>query len=251
MILFYLYYAVFLIVAIVIAVLTYKALHHRSRLLAAGVSSLPVIVLALFYPIPIHGGVTFLIEILIEEWQAQQQNRGVRIQEEAQDAFIDSLKTRFAGPLAFQIVGPSLGSWSKITTVEGTAGWHESQNHLVWTDLLSWPDAPPVPTLQDAKAFCHSLSPQGYWALPTEAELYFFWKADGPRVSPGQDFSSLAYSVDIDLKMELLTVFRGQRPGYALRCVARGPDVPEMGFTQDDIALAEWNTFQLNKADIF
>ena len=69
MIIFYLYYAVFLVAAIAIAVLSYKALRHRSRFWAASFSIVPVIGLVLLYPIPIHGGVTFLIEILIEDCQ--------------------------------------------------------------------------------------------------------------------------------------------------------------------------------------
>ena len=192
-----------------------------------------------------------MIEILIEEWQTQQQRREVQVQDKERDAFIESLKSRFAGPLDFQIIEPSVGSWSKITTAGGIEGWYESQNQLVWTDLLPWPDVPPTPSLDDAKAFCQALSPHGYWALPTDADLYFFWKADGPKVSPGQGFSSLAYSVDIGLKMEWLTVFRGRQAGYTLRCVARGPGAPETGFTGKDIALSEWNTFQLNKTDVF
>ena len=249
MIIVYLYYAVFLVAAIAAVVLSYRALRHRSRFLAASFSIVPVVVLVLLYPIPIHGGVTFLIEILLEECQTQQQRHEVQVQEE-QNACIEILNSRFAGPLEFHILEPSVGTWSKITTGK-IEGWYESQSRLVWTDPLSWPDAPSPPSLSHAKAFCQALSPEGNWALPTEAELYFFWKADGLRVSPGQGFSSLAHIVDSGLKMEFLTIFRGHQAGYALRCVARGLGVPETGFTQDDTALSEWNTFQLNKADIF
>lgn len=68
---------------------------------------------------------------------------------------------------------------------------------------------------------------------------------------PGDGRSSLARMVDTDLRMDLPTRFAGRKPGYSLRCVARGPGAPLRGYISEDFPLTERNRFQLQKSEIF
>jgi hypothetical protein len=247
----YSYYGLFCVLAVVAVFAGYRALRHRGRLPAAVLSLSVLALLTLLYPIPVHGGFTFLAEILIEEWAAHRRSEGDRAVQRAEAAFVARLEARFAGPLAFRILDRAPGGWARVATDEGTEGWYERKSRLIWTDMLPWPDAPASPPLEGAVAFCNAVPPQGYWTLPTEGELYFFWKAEGAAISPGRGYSSMAFMVDTGLQMELPTVFRGTRAGYTLRCVARSPKAPEAGYTRDDVELGAWNAFQIRKAELY
>lgn len=247
----YSYFGLFCVLAGAAAFACYRALRHRGRLPAAALSLIVIVVLALLYPIPTHGGLTFLAEVVVQEWAAHRRSEGYSAAKHAEAAFVERLEERFAGPLAFRILDRAGDSWARVTTDEGSEGWYERRSQLLWTDPLPWPDAPPSPTLEQAVAFCNAIPPEGYWTLPTEGELYHFWKADGAAISPGQGYSSMAFTVDIGLQLELPTVFRGKRAGYTLRCVARSSKAPKAGYTRDDVELGAWNAFQLQKADLY
>lgn len=240
------WYLLFLGVLVGIAVACYRPLRAR---LGAWVALLPVAAVlvlgALLVPMPMHGGFTTPVSILWEEAAS-----ALRDKKAPRERYVDPtleayLHTRFAGALEFS---PEVGGRGRLRVATGTAfgrGWYEPESGLVWTDPLRWPEAAQLPTLEAARDFCARQAPIGYWALPTDAELYFFWRAGGPVVSPNPGFDTVAQLVDLDTGMAIPTYHRGARTGYVVRCVGRAPGAPEGGYTRRDVALSDWNEYQL------
>ncbi len=220
----------------------FRRFGHGPALLAAGAVFSCT---ALFFPIPIHGGFTVLIEVLLDELHSQAAFRRLERKDENRAAFLASLENRFGEPLAYEILDRPQPGWAIVDTVGGQA-WLAEESHLIWGRLLIWPQIAGLPTLEDAERLCGEQHPSGCWALPTEAEYYHFWKAGGERIFPAEGYGRLASTVDTELRQKLPSYRLGPR-GVALRCVARTAEAPVRGYVQEDIPLAEWNSYQLGR----
>jgi hypothetical protein len=232
-----------LLVAAGVAILAHRLLRrfgHGPALLVAGAVFGGAV---LFFPIPIHGGFTLLIEVLLDELQSQADLRRLEQKDENRAAFLASLESRFGEPLAYEILDRPQPGWAIVDTVGGQA-WLAEESHLIWGRLLIWPQSAGLPTLDDVERLCREQPPQGCWALPTEAEYYHFWQAGGERILPDEGYGRLSSIVDIDLQQKLPSYRLGPR-GFALRCVARTAESPVRGYLQEDIPREEWNRYQL------
>ena len=145
-----------------------------------------VVCMALF-PIPIHGGVMFFFEVVWHELLDWKNSHEVAIDTRKADRFRQSLEGRFKGTIAYEIesIAPQK-DWVEVRVSGGIQPWKNESNGLVWSDPVVWKNGPSRPSLEEAKTFCQSLEPVGYWALPTEAEMSLFWKANQLQKSVGR-----------------------------------------------------------------
>lgn len=253
------FYLIALLIVLGTGIGVYWVFARRSRWLGAGLGLLLVAVLVLLWPIPIHGGFTFLGEVLYRELhQALEARQEVARQQEKQE-FAQRVETRFSGTLNFGVTEALSGTWSRVL-VDGTQpAWFEADSRMLWSDWLPFEADAALPSLPAAKARCQDYLPHGHWALVSEAENYLLWKSGGDKLLPRAPASSMSYLVDDDLGMEMPTYKlrgsannAGQQPGeyrqFVLRCVARGPGAPAGGYVRHDIPLDEWNRYQLSKA---
>ncbi len=201
--------------------------------------------LFLLFPIPIHGGFTLTGELYwdaLEEWLEQ---RAERRQAEAKLRRETQLRdaVRFGDAGRFRILDGQ-SPWFRVSNEFGMTAHLHRASGLVFTDPFPWqPDG--VVTWEEADAACREIAPAATWALPTQAELYLFWRDDGRAVSPwGQgQFVSVAHDMDLGLSMTV----RHAGPGpHLLRCVTRDPAAGGAAVSRDDIPLEEWNRFQLD-----
>ncbi len=243
------WYLLFLGMLAGVAVTCYRPLRAR---LGGWVALLPVaavVVLgALLVPMPIHGGFTTPASILWEEATSALRDKRAPRERHVDPTLAAYLKTRFAGALEFSPAPGRSGGLRPVTGSAFDSGWYDPDGGLVWSDPLPWPEAPDFPSLAAARDFCASQAPAGYWALPTEGELYFFWRAAGEAVSPNRGFDSVAQMLDLDSGIAIPTYHRGTRPGYRVRCVARAARAPAGGYTSRDVPGADWNEYQLAKS---
>lgn len=242
-----LFYGGFIAAFIATIITVYIKLRHHGKIKAMGASLLMGALLFLFLPIPIHGGFTFLFEVAFEELQDRMQERNEIQKEEKASAFRIGLQSRFSGVLPFQVVTKESHRWYEVKTAEGTRGWHDSTNGLVWSEAFAGVGSGNRPSLEEAASFCRHLPPAGFWAIPTEAERYHFWKSGGQELFDDQGYGSISGLVDTDLQMVLPVIDLGGGAGLAVRCIARGPGAPARGYIQSDIPLEEWNRFQMVK----
>jgi len=251
MLILYAFFATFLFFTTAAAFLAARYLWSRTRA-GACFSVIGILTLgALLFPLPIHGGFTVLGLVFFEEISRQKQHLAETLDEKKDAAFEHRLEQRFSDRLPYSPLHNLSDPWDRIDVGYGLKAYLQKDANLIWTVPLLWEGAPPHPDLPSAREFCRNLSPRTYWDLPTEAELYHFWAAGGPSISPGSGHSSLAVLVNLDMNLEILTRYAGSRAGIALRCVALGPGAPRTGYTQQDIPLTDWNRFQLSKAEVF
>lgn len=242
------FYGVFVLIVITAAALVFRS-HSKKRgtsraLLASG---LTVVLLGLFFPIPVHGGFTFPIEIMLHELRSGRRLAEQEVRNESKEAFRKKLAARFQGPLVMSVREQVTDQFSSITTQGGTPGWFATRSGLAWTDMLPLDIGSAAPDLERAKAFCAQIEPRGFWGLPTEAELSLFWKAGGYDVSPLSDYGTVSLLENIDLQTEMSSVRTSRSGAYALRCVALGPGAPVTGYLSADIPLPDWNGYQVQK----
>ena len=132
---------------------------------------------------------------------------------------------------------------------DGAIAWFDTDSGLVWSDPLTVPAWAAGGDVKPGREFCANRAPQGYWALPTEGDLFTFWEHAGYRVSPWSGQSTPSLLVDEGLRMELPVWYIGRDRTVAVRCVARSPRAPKAGYSRTDIDIERWNRYQLEKAE--
>ncbi|HAS55046.1 MAG TPA: hypothetical protein DCS42_13475, partial [Nitrospiraceae bacterium] len=202
----FIFYGTYILIAIAVSVSVCRWMKKRGTGKALVAGGLSVVVLALFFPIPIHGGFTFLVEVMLSELRAERTRMEQAVKNERKEDFKARLAARFNGPLVFSVRKQITEQWSSITAADGTQGWHHAGSGLVWTDMLALEGTRTPPELDRAKAFCAALAPISSWALPTEAELSLFWKAGGYGFSPLGNYGTISMLEDIDLLIEMPVV---------------------------------------------
>ena len=241
--------------------LVFFLLRRRGHLLAVGLSLVAMSVFVLIWPIPIHGGFMILGEAMFGEWSREWERRNEDRTDYEQQAYIASFAKRFAGELPILHRDTAGYGWQQISYASGRLAWLDTENGQVWSEWLEITQTPSLPPLELAKKRCAQYLPVGYWALPTEAEHALMWKAGGAKVLPAASVGSVSYIVDADFRMELVTYHllssnngasnNGRSSSarrFAVHCVARGPGGPARGFLQHDVALDDWNRYQLSKS---
>ncbi len=241
------FYGICVLIVIAAAAFIFRRLKSRGVGRALLASGLGVALLLLFFPIPIHGGFTFPVEIMLAELRSERVRVEHKESDERKEAFLKKLAARFRGPLALPVQEPEKEPLSSFTTAGGARGWYDTRSGLAWTDLLALERTGAPPDLERAKAFCADIEPKGFWALPTEAELLLFWKAGGYRLSSLAGYGTAGLLENVDFQTEMLAVRASRNGTYALRCVAIGPAGPAGGYLSGDIPLEEWNAYQLQK----
>lgn len=248
MIVVFIYYGFFLLIAAFVAALIFRWLRKRGLGRALLASGLVLALAAMFFPIPGHGVFIFPVEIMIQELRSERRRVEQDEKSEKKEAFRRRLRARFAGPLAIPVRQDAAERFYSVQTADGARGWYDESSGLVWTDMRPLDSAGAPPDLARAGAFCGQIEPKGFWALPTEAELSMFWKAGGYNHSPLADYGTAGLLENVDLQTELLSVRVSRTGAYALRCVALGPGAPAGGYLSGDIPIDEWNAYQLSKS---
>lgn len=203
---------------------------------------------ALLFPFPIHGGVTFLGAVLWREIAQVNDSQEARRDERRDADFRSGFERRFAGDLAF-VPGKSLGTpWMETVLQDGSTVLYDAESGLVWSSPRTVPSWEPGGDLGPGRRYCAQQLPKGYWALPTEGELFGFWAHEGHRLSPWTGQSTPSVLVDEAQQIELPVWYRGRESGVAVRCVARSPRAPKAGYPQAKVDVARWNAYQLEKA---
>ena len=252
---FILFYGVAILIILGGGVLVYWWVGRHNRLLGVLAGLFSAAALVLIWPIPIHGGFTFLGAIMIDELR-DELARVETVHEAHKDLrFIQGLETRFAGVVEYGHVVELAGSWSTVTLPTGGVAWLDNHSGLIWSTPLVLTTEAPLLALEAGKTLCRQQTPTDYWALPTEAERYQFWRAAGRQHLPHKVAPAMGYMVDEAMGMEIPSVSlppvnsgnnrtRGAIQ-LMLRCVARGPAAPARGYIRSDIPLSEWNRYQL------
>jgi len=241
------FYGIYVLIVFFVAASIFRWLKHRGIGRALLASGLGVALLSLVFPIPVHGGFTFLVEIMLSELRSERVHIEQKERKRRKEAFQEKLAARFRGPLALPVREQLTEQVSSFMTANGTRGWYDARSGLAWTDMLALERTGAPPDLDRARAFCADIEPKGFWALPTEAELSLFWKAGGYRFSPLADYGTAGLLENVDLQTEMLSLRTSRNGTYALRCVALGPGAPAAGYSSKDIPLEEWNAYQLQK----
>ena len=238
------FFAMFALGGIALAWYVYRRLRRFGRISAGLAALFCLILVALGYPIPIHGGFTTLAEVLWEEFGRQQELWQQQTKNERKETFLHQYEERFAGELSFRPRSEQLGNWLPVITDGEQMAWLDPDHQLIWSKAFPWRSSPDF-SLMKPKAFCHQLSPAGYWSLPSTAELVLFWQADGASVTGGPAVNAASFSVDESLLMEIPSIDLGRDGRSHLRCVARAPGAPLRGYLDKDISRELWNRYQL------
>jgi len=253
------FYLIALLVVLGSGVGVYWVFARRNRLLGAALGLLLVAVLVLLWPIPIHGGFTFLGEVLYSELENQMKARVEEKQATKRQEFVAQTTNRFHGRPGFSVVERLADDWYRVQTGDGVDAWYDAGTRLLWSEWLPLDSNEPLPPLERAKVRCQEHPPTGDWALASEVENYLLWKSDGRNLLPQAPGSSMSYLVADDLGMELPTYALRKQPapagghatvptGFAVRCIALGADAPAGGYARRDIPLNDWNRYQLSKS---
>ena len=237
--------------ALLLAVKVFRLLKRRGWVVALLASTLSLSALALFFPVPMHGGFTFPLEIAWHELKREKWQHEEKRSDEKRLAFDKKLQQRFADTINLYATTRVANGWSSTQTSDGETAWLDEQSSLLWRAPQPVISGENMLTLDDAKDFCSRQSRLGYWSLPSEAELALFWQHGGQQWMPGTGQSSTAMLVESDLQLEMATHYRGRVAGHALRCVAITDSAPRSGYHSGDIPLALWNDYQMSKAEIY
>lgn len=254
---FILFYGVALLIILGGGLLVYWWVGRLNRLLGVVAGLFSAAVLVLIWPIPIHGGFTFLGAIMFDELYNEWERVEVAHAARKDQRFMQGLEGRFAGVIQYGHVVELAGNWSTVTLLTGGVAWLDKHSGLIWSTPLVLTTDAPLRALEAGKTLCREQVPAGYWALPTEAERYQFWHAAGRQHLPHKVAPAMGSMVDEEMGMEIPSVSlppansgnnRSHGPTkLILRCVARGPAVPARGYIRSDIPLLEWNRYQLAK----
>lgn len=255
---FLLIYAFVLVVIFSLAYTVYKLSARWGRLHAGVATALTLGLGVLIWPIPIHGGFTFLFVAAWDELSRNYQQTVEIKQSQKERAFLSKLNRRFKGALDIYPRQQINSHWLEVQAAHGARAWFDESSKMVWSELIVLQATAELPSLEMAKATCVNLQPSGYWALPTEAENYTRWRSGGSELLPNGKHSVVSYLVDEQLGLELSTYVLGkksantdigtsQRNSFAVRCIARTKEAPPRGYIKSDIALDDWNEYQLQK----
>jgi len=254
---FLLFYTVALLIILGGGVVVYLRLRRRHHLLGVLAGLFSSALLVVIWPIPIHGGFTFLGAIMLDELSDQWQRAEEKLVARKDERFLQGLETRFAGVIHYEGATVLAGDWSTVTLSGSDAAWLDNHSGLVWSEPQVLTTDNPLGALKAGKALCRDYAPAGYWALPTEAERYHFWRAEGQRYLPHKVSPAMGTIVDESMGMMLPSVSlptsgsaNNREQGVTqltLRCVARGPTAPVRGYIRSDIPLSEWNRYQVAK----
>lgn len=247
------YYGFALIIVGSLSFFAYRKLRRFGAAPSALIASLFFILAVLLWPIPIHGGFTVLGEVMYNDW-ARERELAKQAQQEVA-AVRQRLAPRFAGTVAYHRTRSLERGWSEIVESNGTIAWLDSTTGLIWSKWTALPASASRPSLSLAKAHCADREPQGYWALATAAENALMWHAGGHKLMPRSPTSWMSFTTQADFGFELPSYHlrssssnqqpRNAQETFSVRCVARSETAPEWGYTQEDVDLEIWNTYQL------
>lgn len=253
----YLFYGIACLIICGGGVFVYRRLRYRNRIVAVISGLITSTCLVVIWPIPIHGGFIFLGEVMLDELSRQRQYAEQQQIREADVEFLQKLEQRFAGELPHKASISLTANWDALTLSSNRMAWYDRQSGLVWSESLPLSTTNPLGSVAEASRRCQNYAPQGYWSLPTEAERYQFWRANGSRYLPDKQAPALAVMVDETLRLQMpsASLASGQNNNQSenmsqqliIRCVARGSGAPQRGYIRSDVPLTEWNRYQLSK----
>ena len=131
------FYGLSFLVALAIAAAAYRLTRRYGRSLAIVVALLVASVETLLFPIPIHGGFTFLLEVAIDELKIRRRSFEERRDRAADRAFLADLEARFADALSFEVLERRPSGWTRVIDDTGAEGWLEPESGLVWRGPLA------------------------------------------------------------------------------------------------------------------
>ncbi len=205
------------------------------------------------WPIPIHGGVTFLGEIAYREVKHSLREKEHAIQVKKKTDFVEHYDKRTQGHFTYLSEKPLNENWLQITTPQGSIFFDNLTGHY-WSSIQHFRTSSPLTDLPAAKAFCQNLAPQGLWTLPTEVEQYYFWKNHGAAILPDGGASAIAILIDDNTQFEMpsvnLTAQSRQKNGIKtlpIRCLSPHQNSRPHHALKAAITLDEWNHYQLSK----
>ncbi len=237
------YFSIAVAISGALAWLFYRVLRRYLRFAGRLAIALWLFLAVFLFPIPIHGGFMLSGELWLDAVDEWQRDREWAAEARRDAEFEQALDARFGAPVAVSVLARN-GHWSAVQTAFGPDAYLHRDSGLAFTDPMPWQPVGEV-TWEQAHAHCQQLEPPGSWALPTQAELYLFWRDGGRRVSPwgiGRFVSVLA-----DPAMGIRLTARHLGPGpEKLRCVARTDVAGAAGFTRDVISLEDWNRYQMD-----
>jgi hypothetical protein len=174
-------------------------------------------------------------------------------------AFIAGQAERFGGRLAFEPGTRVTPGWQHGRSPQGHEFWLDEASGLIWSDVLPMYPVEPEALLSEARRTCAEHAPRDSWALPTDAEGFFLWRNGGNEVLPERPGRFVSERVDTDFEMSIpiVRIVRGgsARPNgqwqdalpWVVRCVALSSTAPRRGYLDLDVALEDWNAYQLAK----
>ncbi len=242
----------FALIVFIAAVLAFTAglawvayLLLRGRMHHAGpvVGFVWLLVVAGLFPIPIHGGFMFTYELWIETVDEWLKARSLREERRREEAFLAEPAAQLPAPLPV-VVMDGTARWARVQVAGAGVGHLHRPSGLVFTDPFPWSPTGQV-DWEQADSRCRELDPSGTWALPTQGELFLFWRDGGAAVSPWGQGRFVSVLIDGDLQMRMTVRHLGQGPEL-LRCVARTARAPVERVTRAAIETADWNRYQLD-----
>lgn len=238
----------FLFVALVSGLLCFtlhRLLRRHLQWTGPTLATLWLLGLVFVFPIPIHGGFMLSGELYLDAFREWREERADRKQERARRQREELLRdeVRFGDAGSFRVLD-GRAPWFRVATGSGEVAYLHRPSGLVFTDPFPW-QPQGTATWEQADAACKALPPEDTWALPTQTELYLFWRDQGSAVSPWGEGRFISVLHDADLGISLSVRHAGQGPDL-LRCVTRDPANPAVPFTRDRISLEAWNRFQLD-----
>lgn len=249
-----------LLLALILAagIFVYRAMRKHGKVLAVSLGLLTVTVLSLLFPIPTHGGVTFVFEVIYHEWKSPRYELTDTTADIKRQAFSERMNARFRAPIEFKVIASLSGDWNEVMLSDERQAWFDTNSKLIWSEWLSLEANDSLPTLKTAKARCRDYPPAGFWALSTEAENVLLWQSRGQQILPATAASSVSYSVEEQFQIEVPSYILRNRNSrnnrqannqslFVVRCVARSEGAPPGGYSKKDIPLDLWNRYQLSK----
>jgi hypothetical protein len=251
--------------AVVITVLgsgigVYLVFSRRSKVIGFAAGLTASLALVLLWPIPIHGGFTFLGDELYTEITNWLQETRLRREAFIGDREEAPRKPHYGGPLDIAVVQELSPEWFFILVNGKVPAWHHATTGLLWSEWLALAPTEGHPELGEAKARCQHHAPPGRWELASELDNYLLWRTDGDRFLPAAPASSMSYLSEETLAMELPTYdlrrpagSQGQAPfpsrsrRFFVRCITGAPGVPLARLSRQQIPLDDWNRYQLSK----
>ncbi len=249
------FYVIALAIILGSGLLIFVLFKNKSKLLAATSSLCAMSILIFIWPIPIHGGFTFLGIAIYDEWSRDIERADQDENKQKQQDSLDTLTNRFLGELPIQQIQTLSERWAKIIYNQNQSAWLDTTSGQIWSNWQLLPTTDSLPPLQIAKHHCSEQVPTGFWSLATEAEYIVMSRNGGADFMSDSGTNSMTYTIDTDFKMEMPSYrvkgggnsFGNKIRRFSIRCIARGPGSPKRGYIKQDISLEEWNQFQLSK----